>query len=162
MKGLEPSTVYSYKVGDPDSGLWSKAQTFTTPPAPRKYNVDGSSSSSSSSGGLAADDPTSSVRFAVLADMSSAEIDGSLQPGYFSNDFASLNTSRSLIRQVRAGEVDFALCVGDLSYASGYVGRWDTWMDQIEPVSRNLAFMVGKPSTTSLVLIIGHIDIQGH
>lgn len=76
--------------------------------------------------------------------MSAAEIDGSLQSGYYSNDFGSLNTSRSLIRQVRAGDVDFALCIGDLSYASGYIGRWDAWMDQIEPVSRSIPFMVSQ------------------
>jgi hypothetical protein len=31
--------------------------------------------------------------------------------------------------------VDLAFCVGDLSYATGYLGKWETFMNAVGPVS---------------------------
>ena len=50
---------------------------------------------------------------AVMADMSSAESDGSLQAGFFANDMGSLDTVRAVTQLVAAGEVDVALCIGE-------------------------------------------------
>lgn len=46
--------------------------------------------------------------------MSVAEPDGSLQAGLYSNDFASLNTSRYLRYRVQAGDIDAAVCIGTI------------------------------------------------
>lgn len=50
----------------------------------------------------------------IFADMSVAEPDGSLQAGLYSNDFASLNTSRYLRYRVQAGDIDAAVCIGTI------------------------------------------------
>lgn len=39
---------------------------------------------------------------------------------------------------------DLAFLVGDLSYATGYLGKWESFMNAIEPVSANVPFMVGQ------------------
>jgi hypothetical protein len=38
--------------------------------------------------------------------------------------------------------VDLAFCVGDLSYATGYLGKWETFMNAIGPVSSKVPYMV--------------------
>jgi hypothetical protein len=45
---------------------------------------------------------------------STAESDGALQPGYFSNDWGSLNTSRLLLQEVLREDapVTMAMCFG--------------------------------------------------
>lgn len=37
-----------------------------------------------------------------------------------------------------------AFCVGDLSYATGYLGKWETFMSAIEPVSSRVPYMSGQ------------------
>lgn len=88
---------------------WSTPFSFTTPPAP------GPAQATTRGNGPR-------TRIAVLADMSSAEGDGSLQAGYFANDAGSLDTARALGQLVEAGEVDFALCIGR---ESGWVGLYE-------------------------------------
>lgn len=50
-----------------------------------------------------------------MADMSSAEGDGSLQAGFYANDAGCLDTAREVARLVEAKEVDLALCIGACS-----------------------------------------------
>ena len=42
-----------------------------------------------------------------------------------------------------AGGADLAFCVGDLSYATGYLGKWETFMAAIEPVASRVPYMTG-------------------
>lgn len=77
-----------------------------------------------------------------MADMSSAESDGSLQAGFYANDVGSLDTARAVTRLVQGGEVDFAMVVGDLSYSTGFLSRWDAWMEMMQPIAARVPLMV--------------------
>lgn len=39
---------------------------------------------------------------------------------------------------------DLAFVVGDLSYATGYLGKWETFMDAMEPLCSIIPFMVAQ------------------
>ena len=42
--------------------------------------------------------------------------------------------------------IEYCKCFssGDLSYATGYLGKWETFMNAIGPVSRRVPYMVGQ------------------
>jgi len=39
---------------------------------------------------------------------------------------------------------DLAFVVGDLSYATGYLGKWETFMDAMKPLCSIIPFMVAQ------------------
>ena len=41
-------------------------------------------------------------------------------------------------------DADLALMVGDLSYATGYAGLWDNWMNMIEPLASRVPYMTAQ------------------
>jgi hypothetical protein len=146
MRGLAPATTYEYKVGGATQDVWSTTYSFRTGPAVAPVPVVMASAAATAVGNgqaLASEfaDAGPSVRIAMMADMSSAEEDGSLQAGWFANDFSSLDTSSLLLQQVTEDEIDLVMCIGDLSYSSGYLSRWDAWLDQVERVAASVPFM---------------------
>jgi hypothetical protein len=57
--------------------------------------------------------------------------------------FQTTANMAALIDSGFAGQpVDLALCVGDLAYATGYLGKWETFMNAIGPVTRRVPYMV--------------------
>jgi hypothetical protein len=147
MKSLAPATTYEYKVGDAAQDVWSTTYSFRTGPAVASVPMPMAPLATAATAGkgralaIELDDAGPSARMAMFADMSSAEEDGSLQAGWFANDFSAIDTTSVLLRQVTAGEIDLAMCIGDLSYSSGYLSRWDAWLDQMEPVAARVPFM---------------------
>ena len=144
MRGLEPATRYDYRVGDPKDA-WSTTYSFRTGPSigPLPAGVLDAKGIAGKEVVLVEEDGASAVlvKMAFFADMSSAEEDGSLQAGWFANDWKAIDTIQALTRQVLAEEIDVAMCIGDLSYASGYLSRWDSWLDQMEPVAARVPLM---------------------
>jgi len=152
MRGLAPATTYEYKVGDATQDIWSTTYSFRTGPAvapvheamaPAAAAATADADAVGKGRALASelDDAGQFVRIAMFADMSSAEEDGSLQAGWFANDFSAIDTTSVLLQQVTAGEIDVAVCIGDLSYSSGFLSRWDAWLDQVELVAARVPFM---------------------
>lgn len=59
-----------------------------------------------------------------------------------SNAFGCSSSSHSCSGS--RGAAELAFCVGDLSYATGYLGKWETFMTAIEPVSSHVPYMTGQ------------------
>mmetsp|Transcript_14566 Transcript_14566/g.19155 ORF Transcript_14566/g.19155 Transcript_14566/m.19155 type:complete len:623 (+) Transcript_14566:77-1945(+) len=141
--GLQPSTLYEYRVGDAETGIWSAMKTFVTAPSQGSKDL---------------------VSFALFGDMGTAMPDGSLDHIDFPEQKAALGTME-LIRQrnqqgfsrlewpystqrdlqtskTRKG-LDFVLHIGDISYAVGYATHWDEFLHQIEDVASEIPWMVG-------------------
>ena len=59
--------------------------------------------------------------------------------------FQTTANMAALVKNGFAGKaVDLAFCVGDLSYATGFLGKWETFMNAIGPVSSRVPYMVGQ------------------
>eukprot|EP01126_Amoeba_proteus_P056732 TRINITY_DN716_c0_g1_i1.p1 TRINITY_DN716_c0_g1~~TRINITY_DN716_c0_g1_i1.p1 ORF type:complete len:653 (-),score=133.46 TRINITY_DN716_c0_g1_i1:155-2068(-) len=148
--GLKESTNYSYRVGDSITGTFSPIFTFQ-------------SSGTDSLGG---------VRLLVMADMGTNEIgyDGATNGGHaFGDNIMTVPMARAIYEQVVSnkppeslsdltlrsdcsfgGDVSPWWCgrptavvhFGDLSYAVGYSGEWEEWMQQIMPYASRVPLMV--------------------
>jgi len=136
LTNLKPGTTYSYVVGDKVLDTWSDVGTFQTPPAD---NFEGS------------------IRFALFADLGTARPDGSHHG--LKEEFDAIK-SMSLVKEKLAQSgpsplfssalasaeklqhgLDFVLHVGDISYADGYLARWDEFLKLIEPVASRIPWM---------------------
>lgn len=115
LTGLLPSTSYPYKYGSDQVG-WSPTQKLKTPPA---------------SG-------SSKVNFITFGDMGKAPRDNSIehyiQPG-------SLGVIKAVSGEVAARNVDLVLHIGDISYATGFLGEWDQFLDLITPIASEVPYM---------------------
>jgi hypothetical protein len=109
---------FYYKVGS-DAGGWSAVRSFKAP-APVS--------------------PHTPVSLLVTADMGETYEDGSQ---YHWEEPAAVNTTVHLARLAASAGADVLLHPGDLAYATGYEGEWDRWMEQIEPLSSAMPYMVG-------------------
>ncbi|KAL3814765.1 hypothetical protein ACJIZ3_016033 [Penstemon smallii] len=115
MRGLNPSTTYSYKYGS-DSAGWSDQITFKTPPA----------------GG------SDEVKFLAYGDMGKAPLDSSvehyIQPG-------SVSVIKAMTEEVSSGSVDSIFHIGDISYATGFLVEWDFFLHLITPLASQVSYM---------------------
>ncbi|XP_050154129.1 probable inactive purple acid phosphatase 27 [Malus sylvestris] len=95
MRGLKPSSSFSYRYGS-DSVGWSDQIQFRTPPA----------------GG------SDELKFLAFGDMGKAPRDSSamhyIQPG-------SLSVIQAVADEINSGNVDSIFHIGDISYATGFL-----------------------------------------
>ncbi|CAM6097263.1 unnamed protein product [Calypogeia fissa] len=115
MTGLSPATKYSYQYGSENVGL-SEIANFTTPPASGDNQVS----------------------IIIYGDMGKAERDGSsihyIQPG-------SLSVIDAVTTAVNTGGIDFVFHVGDISYATGFLVEWESFLEIIHPVASQVSYM---------------------
>uniref|UniRef100_A0A2N9EWH6 Purple acid phosphatase n=2 Tax=Fagus sylvatica TaxID=28930 RepID=A0A2N9EWH6_FAGSY len=115
MKGLKPSSTFSYRYGSNSAG-WSKQIQFRTPPA----------------GG------SDELKFVAYGDMGKAPRDSSaehyIQPG-------SLSVIKATADEVDSKNVDSVFHIGDISYATGFLVEWDFFLHQISPVASRVSYM---------------------
>eukprot|EP00474_Spongospora_subterranea_P010166 CRZ10624.1 hypothetical protein [Spongospora subterranea] len=113
LDGLEPSMPFQYQFGSVKTG-WSRTYTGKVPPAPG----------------------ADSVSFFAFGDVGTASADGALSP--FWTQPASRKTTEYLIDNLELA--DFLLHIGDISYAVGFQSSWDSFLDQIAPISMALPY----------------------
>lgn len=115
LDGLLPSKSYPYKYGSDEVG-WSTATNFSTPPAVG----------------------SNELTFITYGDMGKAERDGFgehyIQPG-------ALQVIDAVEREVRVGNIDMILHIGDISYATGFLAEWDFFLEMIGPVASRVPYM---------------------
>ncbi|RHN79115.1 putative phosphodiesterase I [Medicago truncatula] len=115
MKGLEPSSTYSYRYGS-NSVDWSEQIKFSTPPA----------------GG------SDELRFISFGDMGKTPLDASeehyIQPG-------ALSVIKAISDDVNSNNVNSVFHIGDISYATGFLAEWDFFMHLISPVASRVSYM---------------------
>eukprot|EP00038_Savillea_parva_P010684 m.191993 g.191993 ORF g.191993 m.191993 type:complete len:702 (-) comp18535_c0_seq1:91-2196(-) len=111
---LSPGTSVYYQVA---SGQWkSTVHVFKTPTV----------------------GPTSTVRAVLTADMGATTLDGTSQ--HWAEAQAKITTAGMNAWSTKMS-ADLAFNVGDLSYATGYLGKWETFMSAIEPLSSSIPYM---------------------
>ena len=98
--------------------------------------------------------PDETLEIVAVADMGSAFPDGSqyhwIEPSSISvQGAATVAANRSSLLMSHIGDTetfdaDLALMVGDLSYATGYAGLWDNWMNMIEPLASRVPYMTAQ------------------
>ncbi|XP_054813737.1 probable inactive purple acid phosphatase 27 [Prosopis cineraria] len=115
MKGLKPSSAFSYRYGS-DSVGWSEQIKFSTPPA----------------GG------SDELRFLAYGDMGKTPLDASeehyIQPGAFS-------VLKAMASDVDSNNVNSIFHIGDISYATGFLVEWDFFLHLIAPVASRVSYM---------------------
>jgi len=71
-------------------------------------------------------------------------IDGSMQHSWDfkgRGEISAPNTTR-LVRSMLDDNAASLIChIGDISYATGALALWDTWLDQVEPITSQVAYM---------------------
>jgi hypothetical protein len=83
----------------------------------------------------------STVRAVLTADM------GATTPDRASQHWAEMDAYATTANMQSWGVdrgVDLAFNVGDLSYATGYLGKWETFMTAIEPVASAVPYVVAQ------------------
>lgn len=138
LTGLTETGQTIYYVYGSDKMGWSEESTF---------KVIGQSS------------PTDSLKIVAIADIGSTFVDDSqyhwMEPssGAVAAAAASsiiqedLHSNRTNVivphLEDNHSDADLALMIGDLSYATGYMGLWDNYMHMIEPLASRMPFMTG-------------------
>ncbi|KAI9116718.1 hypothetical protein K1719_012376 [Acacia pycnantha] len=115
MKGLKPSSTFSYRYGS-DSAGWSEQIKFSTPPA----------------GG------SDELRFLAYGDMGKTPLDASdehyIQPG-------AASVLKAMSSEVDSNNVNSVFHIGDISYATGFLAEWDFFLNLINPVASRVSYM---------------------
>mmetsp|Transcript_4836 Transcript_4836/g.12402 ORF Transcript_4836/g.12402 Transcript_4836/m.12402 type:complete len:403 (-) Transcript_4836:215-1423(-) len=115
LSDLAPGSTVSYQV-------WSAG--FSTPVRTFKVPTVG---------------PHTTLRAVLTADMGATTVDKTSQ------HWAEMDAWQTTANMARYGaDADIAFNVGDLSYATGYLGKWETFMAAIEPVSSVLPYMIAQ------------------
>lgn len=112
MIGLTPSTSYIYSFGSDDVG-WSKITNFTTPPAVG----------------------ANSVRVVMYGDMGKAERENA------SIHYSAPGSIGVVDALTRRNDVDVVLHIGDISYATGFLVEWDSFLELLTPVASKVSYM---------------------
>ena len=120
--GRAAGLTIHYRVGSPEHG-WSAPRSFVAPLPPRAAPPPGR--------------PALSVL--ILADMGTAHEDGASQHW---DEPTALNTSAHVEQMI--DDLDLVFHSGDISYATGYAGKWDRFMAMIEPISSRVPYMTNQ------------------
>ncbi|KAK9834311.1 hypothetical protein WJX81_005574 [Elliptochloris bilobata] len=118
MTGLVPATRYWYRVGDAVTLTFGETFTFVSAP-------------------LAG--PDASVKVIMSADNGQGQPDGSNEAG--PQELGALNTTRSIISDIKSLGYTINLHNGDLAYADGYLSDWEQYLDMISGYSSLVPFM---------------------
>lgn len=125
MDDLPSGAVVQYRVGSVVA--WSRFITFKVP------RMSGPE-----------------VRILAFGDLGQDPGDRSMQANslpWYTGQFAkgdpgAANTTRWLLRDHQSHTADFVLHNGDLSYAMGYSAEWESFHDNIEPLSSQVPWMI--------------------
>jgi hypothetical protein len=124
LKDLAPRTPVYYQAVSSCSGATSRVGRFLVP---------------------AGVGPHVALAAVLTADM------GATTPDHISQHWAegdAFLTTGNMARLVDQGfhghPIDLAFCVGDLSYATGYLGKWETFMNAVEPVSSQVPYVAAQ------------------
>ncbi|GAB4837173.1 hypothetical protein Ancab_002084 [Ancistrocladus abbreviatus] len=117
MTGLQPLMKYSYMYGS-DSVGWSNQIQFQTPPA----------------GG------SDELTFLAFGDMGKAPLDKSLE--HYINPGAP-SVIQAMTDAVTSSPVDCVMHIGDISYATGFMGEWDFFFALLYKLASRLSYMSG-------------------
>eukprot|EP00936_MAST-01D_sp_MAST-1D-sp1_P002560 g2560.t1 len=143
MCGEPARTAGWWEPGYQHSAVLQLGQPGPPPPGGTRvwYSVrsGGGPSSAVASFAVPAVGAATTLRVVLTADMGATTPDRVNQHWAESRAFATTADMAA-----RAAWADLAFCVGDLSYATGYLGKWETFMAAIEPVSRTLPYMVAQ------------------
>jgi hypothetical protein len=85
--------------------------------------------------------PQTTLRVVLTADMGATAIDKASQ--HWAEAQACVTTA-SMAAWAAEKQADLAFNVGDLSYATGYLGKWETFMSAIEPLSATVPYVVAQ------------------
>ncbi|KAM3704205.1 hypothetical protein ACJW31_04G158000 [Castanea mollissima] len=122
LTNLWPNTVYSYRMGhilSNGSYIWSKTHSFKSSPYPGQDSFQ---------------------RVIIFGDMGKGERDGSTE--YANKDPGALNTTDQLIKDLP--NYDIVFHIGDIAYADGYIADWDQFLQQVEPITSTVPYMVAS------------------
>ena len=72
--------------------------------------------------------------------MLQGERDGSTE--YANKDPGALNTTDQLIKDLP--NCDIVFHIGDIAYADGYIADWDQFLQQVEPITSTVPYMVAR------------------
>lgn len=125
LQSLPHEVKVRYRAGS--EVAWSRWRSFRTAPA-----------------------PGSPVRIFAFGDLGQMPQDDSMQADgspWYTQDFArgdpgAPNTTSALLADHAEQSADVVLHNGDLSYAMGYSAEWESFHDQIEPLSSVVPWMV--------------------
>eukprot|EP01050_Picozoa_sp_SAG11_P022360 SAG11_NODE_4212_length_2011_cov_1.399059_1_plen_637_part_01 len=124
LKGLAPGTSVYYQATTSCSGAKSKVARFRVP-----LGVS----------------PHLALGVVLTADMGATTPDHVSQHWAEGDAFLTTgNMARLVAEGFRGQSIDLAFCIGDLSYATGYLGKWETFMNAIEPVSSQVPYMTAQ------------------
>ncbi|MFS7971527.1 putative phosphodiesterase I [Helianthus anomalus] len=101
------------------STIWSKSYSFKSSPYPGQDSLQ---------------------RVIIFGDMGKAERDGSNE--YSSYLPGSLITTDQLIKDL--DNYDIVFHMGDLTYANGFLTRWDQFTKQVKPISLVKPYMIAR------------------
>ncbi|KAM3752008.1 hypothetical protein ACB098_04G155500 [Castanea mollissima] len=122
LTNLWPNTVYSYRMGhilSNGSYIWSKSHSFKSSPYPGQDSLQ---------------------RVIIFGDMGKGERDGSTE---YANKYpGALNTTDQLIKDLP--NYDIVFHIGDIAYADGYIADWDQFLQQVEPITSTVPYMVAS------------------
>jgi hypothetical protein len=115
------NTIVYYMFGDTTSDSWSKEYKLHLPPLP---------------GTQPPTRPTTVVLFDDLGR-------GSTDQSFTWNEYGrpSVYTTMAVAAEIEAGLVDAVYHGGDISYATGYMGVWDFFMDMLSPMAGSTVYL---------------------
>lgn len=122
----EPGKIIFYRFGSAADGLWSDERSFQIPPR------SGSDAN---------------TYMLVVADVGATEPDNF--QSHWSNPLGGESGScvvsnRTYVRMRDAPQSQAVLHIGDISYATGYLAKWELFMDQVEEVASRTPYMISQ------------------
>jgi len=122
----EPGNRIFYRFGSATEDLWSEERSFQIPPRVG---------------------PNTSTYMVVVADVGASEPDNF--QSHWSNPLAGISGSEVLSNLTRkrmqdAPQSHAVLDIGDISYATGFLAKWDLLMHQIDDVASRTPYMVSQ------------------
>jgi hypothetical protein len=117
MAGLAPATTYYYVYGSDKNG-WSNEAYFTSAPVPNANQA---------------------MSILLYADMGMTELDGSTN--HWAEPEAGM-TADHMIPLAQSQQVQLALHVGDISYATGYEAKWYLFDERMSAMSSYVPTMM--------------------
>ena len=123
ISGLtEPDQTVYYSVGSTTEN-YTQELSFITPPQTG---------------------PETPTRLLLLADSGCTEPDGTRQHWSRDDLGQEITANVTLARLNQAAQAHSVLHSGDLAYSTGYLAKWDLFLDQISDVASRTPYMVGQ------------------
>jgi hypothetical protein len=139
MTGLKPNTRYYYKFGS--DGTWIGVPGEESSEQAHNNQLGMGWSETHDFMSAPPVDPHQRQRVFVIADVGVSQKDG--WQFHWAEPQAHL-TLAGVDKARNKSESEILIHVGDISYATGYLAKWDEFMHEISPVSREMPYMVSE------------------